>query len=250
MLHCWWVCLAVSSTRDVVSKDRTRPATGSTGGVSENAEIPRGSRSGRSILRVSRACCCCSPSPLAHARPSEARGTTSLLTVGAADGPVKVRNMLCGSQFGASGTLVVVLHEERLLGRRVEVGMESAARRGKEGEAKVKNENVLRDLGLARGTYTFLARRSRCPKSILASSNRSCSHVSPPLLRQNCRATPTCWDDDAVAVESIRSVDEWECVMRSCCIVERDVGEGDGHRTLSIVGCGVVWRWLAPSATP
>ena len=116
-------------------------------------------------MRVSRACRCCSPSPLAHARPSEARGTTSPLTVGAADGPVKVRNMLCGSQFGASGALVVVLHEQRLFGRRVEVGMESAARRGKEGEAKVKNENVHRDLDPARGTHTFLARRSRCPKS-------------------------------------------------------------------------------------
>ena len=79
--------------------------------------------------------------------------------------------------------------------------MESAARHGKEGEAKVKNENVHRDLGPARWTHTFLARRSRCPKSILVSNNRSGFFASPTLLRRNCRTTPTFRDDDAVAVE-------------------------------------------------
>ena len=73
--------------------------------------------------------------------------------------------------------------------------------------------------------------------------------LAPTFASKLLRNT-TCRDDDAVAVESIRSVDEWQCVTRSCCIVECAVGEGDGRRTLSVVGCGVVWRWLAPSATP
>ena len=50
-----------------------------------------------------------------------------------------------------------------------------------------------------------------------------------PLLRRNSRATPTCRDENAVAVACIRFVDKWEWVTRWCCsVVERAVGEGAG----------------------